>query len=125
VPPACLSDFNPFNVTWCVVEVFEVVEVVEIVEVVEEDGPDFRRRDLSWSFSENEPPDFDFIVEVWLLTLEVLAWSRGVEWTVVRWFIVEFTTRWLCWLVGAELVGRVGGGPTPKPAIFIHQTSCT
>jgi hypothetical protein len=43
---------------------------------------DFRRRALSWSFSENEEvPGCDFGVEVWLwaFRLEVLAESRGVE----------------------------------------------
>jgi len=62
VPLTCLSDFNPSNFTWC---------------VVEGDGVDLWRRDLSWSFSENEEvPDFDFIVEAWLV---ILVWSRGVE----------------------------------------------
>ena len=43
---------------------------------------DFRRRDLSWSFSENEEVlECGFGVEVWLraFKLEVLTESRGVE----------------------------------------------
>ena len=57
-PLTCLSDFNPFNLTLC---------------VVEGDGMDFRRRDFSCSFNENEVPDFDFVVEAWLWASEVLA----------------------------------------------------